>query len=218
MNIQKIYPIFMNRFRPGRIRRLREKFPQIDGVGSILDAGGTLGWWQLVQPKNHDITVINLDQSHENSVCEAGYKFQAADARHLPFADSQFDLAFSNSVIEHVGSLGDQWLFARELLRCGKSVYVQTPYKWFPVEPHLIAPFIHWLPFSIERKMVRWFSVWGWVTKPDQQRIDDFLSEIRLLTRREMKMMFPDCKIKSEKFFGLTKSLIAMKDSADSHQ
>jgi len=213
MNIHTIYGFFMARFRPARIQALKQAFPQIDGTGSILDIGGTLGWWQLVQPKNGNITVINLDAEHEQTVKAAGYKFEIADARRLPFADSEFDLVFSNSVIEHVGGLEDQESFASEMLRCGRAVYLQTPYKWFPVEPHLIAPFLHWLPFALQRHMVRWFSVWGWVHKPSQQAIDEFIRGIRLMTYKEVAKLFPGCHISAEKFLGLTKSLIVTRSA-----
>ena len=114
-------------------------------------------------------------------------------------------------MIEHVGGLKEQALFAKEILRCGRQVYVQTPNKWFPIEPHLIAPFIHWLPFSVLRKLVRWLSVWGWVTKPDQRQVDEFLKNIRLLDLKEVTELFPGCEIRRERFLGLTKSFIIVR-------
>ncbi len=74
------------------------------------------------------------------------------------YPDGSFDLVFSNSVID-VGDLHAQRQFANKMLRVGKRVYCQTLNRWFPVEPCLIAVFIHWLPFSIARKVVRFASV-----------------------------------------------------------
>lgn len=132
------------------------------------------------------------------------------DGTALQFGFKQFDLVFSNSVIEHVGDWDKQRLFAKEMIRCGKSIYLQTPNKWFFIEPHLIATFIHWLPFSVARHLVRWFSIWGWVTKPSQATIDDFLSHIRLLNEKEVKELFPGCNILNEKILGMTKSFIVV--------
>lgn len=215
MNIHSVYRVFQVRFRPGRIRRLRERFPLIDDPKStILDVGGTVSWWADVKPKTKLITIVNVDNQTEQEALAAGAHFVRADGRDLPFGNLEFDLAHSNSVIEHVGELEDQRRFAAELVRCGKAVYVQTPNKWFPVEPHLIALFIHWFPFKIQRHLVRWFSVWGWVNKPDQKRVDSFLADTRLLSRRELVAMFPDCDLWEEKVLGLTKSFVFTRGAA----
>lgn len=129
----------------------------------------------------------------------------------MPYRSGQFGLAFSNSVIEHVGGWEDQRRFAAEIRRVGRSYWVQTPNRWFPVEPHLIGVFIHFLPFRIQRKLVRWFTVWGWVNKPSQQQIDDFIRDTRLLTEREMRALFPDAQIYYERvLFLFKKSFIAV--------
>ncbi len=209
MNIFSIYRFFQRRFRPKRIRALKQQFSLLDDPrATILDVGGVASWWTEVNPASRAITVINMDGQHRDTCIAAGLSFMVADGRDLQFADRQFDLAFSNSVIEHVGTLDDQRRFAAELLRCGKSVYMQTPARWFPVEPHLITVFIHWLPFNVERLLVRWFSVWGWMYRPSQPAIDSFLHSIRLLNRREVMTLFPGCQIQDEKVLGLTKSFV----------
>ncbi len=208
MNIHKVYAVFMAYFRPRRIRAFRERFPEIDSGASVLDVGGSLGWWKMVAPGNIRLTILNITPEEREEVESRGYRFVLGDGCSLPFADQEFDLVLSNSVIEHVGSFDDQRRFAHEVMRCGKRVYVQTPSKWFPVEPHLIAVGIHWLPFVVARSLVRWFSVWGWVTKPSQQQIDSFLSQTRLLNRREVGELFPICQIGTERFAGLTKSFL----------
>jgi hypothetical protein len=70
-----------------------------------------------------------------------------ADGRELPFADGQFDLGFSNAVVEHVaGGRAEQRRFVDELCRVAKQVMVTTPNRYFPVDPHSLLPFVHWLP------------------------------------------------------------------------
>ena len=211
MDIHDVTAIFMRRFRPLRMRQIKAWFPVLNGTGSVLDVGGTWGWWKMMEISNKDITIVNLDTYHEKEVIAAGYKFSDANGCDLPYKDGQFDLVFSNSVIEHVGGLAQQRLFAKELMRCGKELYMQTPSRWFPIEPHLMAPFIHWLPLGIQRYLVRWFSIWGWVEKPTLAQVDEFLGGIRLLTRAEIAAMFPGCEIHAEKFMGLTKSFIVVR-------
>jgi len=129
-----------------------------------------------------------------------------ADGCNLPFRDDAFDLAFSNSVVEHVA---DPVAFAREIIRVGRRYYVQTPSRWFPVEPHLLTPLIHYLPMWWRSKLLRHFTVWGLVSKPDQQEVDDFLSTTHLLSAGDMRTLFPHAQLVRERFLGLTKSVTA---------
>jgi hypothetical protein len=215
MNIHTAYGFFQRRFRPKRIKALKASFPLLDSPNStVLDMGGVASWWSVVNPGTRLITIINLDARHQKTCEQAGYFFMAADARELPFKDHQFDLVHSNSVIEHVGSFDDQRRFASEMLRCGKAIYLQTPNHWFPVEPHLMTVFIHWLPFSVKRHLVRWFSAWGWINRPTQAKIDEFLRDIRLLTRHEVETLFPGCSMQNEKFMGLVKSFVVVRPSS----
>ena len=71
--------------------------------------------------------------------------------RPLPFRDRQFDIATSNAVLEHVGSVPNQIRFLNELCRVGKTVFVSVPNRYFPIEHHTAIPFLHWWdkPFRI---------------------------------------------------------------------
>lgn len=208
MNIHKIYGFFMNYFRPRRIRMFRAMFPEIDQGATVLDIGGTPGWWEMVAPIDIRLTILNVEPDKGDEVRRLGYRFVHGDGCSLPFGDEEFDLVVSNSVIEHVGSLDDQEAFAREAMRCGKHLYLQTPNRWFPIEPHLIAFGVHWLPNSIARYLVRWFSIWGLTTRPTARQVDEFFTHTRLLTRREVVALFPGCRIGAERVAGLTKSFL----------
>ena len=197
----------MARFRPRRIRRLMAELPEIKQPDKkIIDIGGAPGWWEFAGIRGKNILIVNLDNSLQEITEKQGFSFSCADGRALPYRDKEFDLAVSNSVIEHAGTFNDQIRFAAEIRRCAKAFYLQTPHKWFFVEPHIIGPFIHWLPYSIYRRLVRWLSVWGWVNKPTQQQVDQFLGDTRLLTRREMQALFPGLEVRAERFLGMTKS------------
>jgi ubiquinone/menaquinone biosynthesis C-methylase UbiE len=208
--IHKVYKVFQDHFRPKRKRAFVSLFPEVAAGSPVLDVGGTANWWKEDFPKDVNISIVNIDDDHRQEVTENGFTFYKADGRKLPFADKEFYLTFSNSVIEHVGDLEDQKRFASEAMRCGQKLYLQTPSKWFPIEPHLITAFLHWLPFKVARRLLRHFSIWGLVAKPSQQQIDEFLRTTRLLTRREIKEIFPDAQIREEKFLGLTKSFIVI--------
>jgi len=96
----------------------------------VLDVGcGSLGL-RALEP-GLDITGVDL-------VPRPAYPgpFVQADAtRELPFADGEFDLAYSSSVIEHIAP-PDRPRFAAELRRVARGWFVQTPAASFPIEPH----------------------------------------------------------------------------------
>ena len=115
-------------------------------------------------------------------------------------------------MIEHLGYFENQQLFAAECRRVGLSYYVQTPNKFFFIEPHLITPFIHWLPHRVQRLLLRNFTVWGWITRPTKKECESFMNEVRLLSARDLQRLFPDAEIQHERFLGLSKSIMAVKN------
>jgi ubiquinone/menaquinone biosynthesis C-methylase UbiE len=182
---------------------------RITATTRVLDVGGTLEIWSSA-PVLPQLVMLNLPQAGEPACT-----YVEGDACHLPFADGSFDLVFSNSVIEHVGSREAQAQFARELARVGRGYWVQTPNRYFPIETHLLTPFVHWLPKSWSHWMIERFTIWELIVRPTADRkrwyIDQFRDQIRLLSAADMARLFPDAMIRKERFVLLTKSLIAMR-------
>ena len=78
-----------------------------------------------------------------------------ADGRDLPFSDGEFDLGFSNAVVEHIdGGRAGQRRFVHELCRVSAAVFVTTPNRWFPLEVHTLLPFVHWLPAGARQRVI----------------------------------------------------------------
>lgn len=194
-------------FRRRRMERFLKRFP-LTPETTLVDLGGRPEFWREVDPMPA-ITLVNIERGIERKPRPAGMELLVASALEVPLPDQSFDIAFSNSVIEHVGTWENQQRFAAEVRRLGRSFWVQTPAKEFPVEPHYIAPFIHWMPRGVQRKLLRNATVWGWGERPSPQLVEEKLDEIRLLTRREVERLFPDCEIIVERFMGIPKSYIA---------
>jgi SAM-dependent methyltransferase len=208
MDPRRLWGFFARRFRPGRIRKMKAMLPGVAAHATVLDVGGRAAWWQMMQPATPHVTIVNVETEDSAQITAAGYRFVVASGCALPFPDKSFDIALSNSVIEHVGDLDAQRRFALEVLRCGTAIYVQTPNKWFPVEPHLLMPFAHWLPRRPQRALIPFLSVWAIATRPPAAAIDGFLDSTRLLTRGELVELFPGCEITEERVLGLVKSFI----------
>jgi len=134
------------------------------------------------------------------------------DGCALNCADREYDITYSNSVIEHLGSWERQLAFASEIRRVGGRLWVQTPARECPIEPHFLALFVHWLPVNLRKFVVQYASIWGWTTKANHQQASEMVNEIRLLSRREFGACFPDCIIITERMFGvIPKSYIAVR-------
>ena len=113
----------------------------------ILDVGGTEGYWKMGKLNDDQVfvTLLNLTQV---DVTMPNMTSIAGDARKIQESDLSFDIVFSNSVIEHVGTYKDQMQMAKEVHRIGKHYFVQTPNKYFPLEPHFLFPFFQFLPIT----------------------------------------------------------------------
>jgi hypothetical protein len=99
--------------------------------------------------------------------------------------------------------------FAREARRVGRGYWIQTPAHEFPIEPHYWAPFVHWFPKRIQRRLLRNFTLWGLMGRPSDRLVEMALAEVRLMRRREVEQLFPDGEIWIERLLGLAKSYTA---------
>ena len=105
----------------------------------------------------------------------------------------------------------DQRRMASEVARVARSYYIQTPSAYFPIEPHFLVPFFHWLPVSLRVRLVQRFAL-GWYPRlRDRAEASAAVNEIRLLRKGEFASLFPDAEIHTERLFGWTKSYIAVR-------
>lgn len=176
----------------------------------VLDVGGTHQFWLAMDRTRlprMQITFLNM-WSYEPDLPDA--TAVVGDARDLSrYADGEFDVVFSNSVIEHVGGLREQARMAQECMRVGKRFYIQTPNWAFPIEPHFLFPGFQYLPVALRARLHAWRR-WGWWDRAASYH--DALAEvesIRLLTRRELRYLFPGATIYVERLLGLPKSFVA---------
>lgn len=180
----------------------------------LLDIGGyPFNWFQRGKIIRR-VDVLNLDlvPLHETPPGAPAIRALSGDARRLPFCDHTYDIVFSNSVIEHVGDLEDQEAFAMEARRVGGKLWIQTPARECPVEPHYLGLFIHWCPSHWQVPMAKWLSLRGLTGSASQSDLEAIARSTRLLNRDEMCRLFPDCEIWTERMFGvIPKSHIAIR-------
>lgn len=208
--IYQLYRLFQqDQFRERRSQFFLKTIQPQPGT-RILDVGGYACNWETV-PITSPITFLNTEYPEGWQVTNGRFQSEIGDGRKLPFADKSFDVVYSNSVIEHVGNYEDQKHFASEIRRVGKRVFLQTPNRWFFIEPHFLAPFIHYLPWSFSKRLILVLSLRGIMRQGDNKNLKSLADELRLLTFRETQELFPDCVIHREKWSGMTKSFIAIR-------
>ena len=200
-----------NRFRRRRATLFREFLATVPRPCSILDLGGTENFWiqsGLLPLEGASITLLNLT---EEPVTQPAFRSLSGSATDLSrFADGSFDIVFSNSVIEHVGSAENQERMAKEALRVGKRFFIQTPARYFLVEPHFHFPFFWHLPVGLRERLACTMPL-GWYPKqPSLEEARRFLTNFLLLTKPEFQGLFPGARIVEERVLGMTKSYIAM--------
>ncbi len=217
--IEKIYSKYARSNR-GKIFR---KYLNPTTDDKILDLGGGDGAHLAeIIPFRGNIYLADIDSNLlEKGRTKFGFNpILLNENGRLPFPDFYFDVVFCSSVIEHVTvvkkkvyfftsnfnfstvALRRQKLFADEIKRVGKKYYVQTPYKYFPIESHTWFPsIIILLPRLAQIRVINLLNkFWPKQTSPDWH----------LLTINQMKKLFPDSQIILEKSFGFTKSIIAI--------
>jgi SAM-dependent methyltransferase len=198
------------RLRQARLKLFCDLVRDLPQPVRVLDVGGTHQFWLAMDRSalpRMQITFLNM-WSYEPDLPEATAVI--GDARDLSrYADREFDVVFSNSVIEHVGGLREQLRMAKECVRVGRRYYIQTPNWAFPIEPHFLLPGFQYLPVAV-RARLHACRQWGWWAKaPSYLDAVAEVESIRLLTRVELRFLFPDATLYVERFLGLPKSFVA---------
>ena len=190
---------------------------------SILDMGGTVEYWErlgvdFLREHGAKVTLINRFATElSDAKCYDGiFSYAVGDACDLSqFQSNHFDLAHSNSVIEHVYTWENMKAFASETRRVANFYYVQTPYFWFPFDPHYYKmPLFHWFPRPTRAWLLSTFPI---AHSGKVKTVDDayqIVDAARLLDYRQFKFLFPDGNTAFERFGGLPKSMIAIRSAS----
>jgi hypothetical protein len=194
---RKMFRLFVEALRPGPGTR-------------VLDVGVTndethreSNYFEQMYPYPQNITCVGTEDGSHLAHRYPGLTYrQVRPGEPLPFRDGEFDVVFSNAVIEHVGSRAAQASFARELCRVGRSFFVTTPDRRFPIEHHTGLPLVHYLPSALFRSMLRGTRYGHWADE----------SNLNILTAGELARLFPpgaSVEVRSVRLAGLPSNLAA---------
>lgn len=155
----------------------------------VLDVGATLdtnaaesNFFERLYPHKDALVCAGVEDASHLETLYPGVRFQRiAAGEPLPFAPKSFDVVFSNAVIEHVGNTEQQRRFVEDLRRVGRRVFLATPNRWFPIEPHTGLPLLHYLPKPTYRALLARTSYAYWASEEN----------LNLLTLRQLAALFP---------------------------
>jgi hypothetical protein len=200
------------RARARRWNVVRAQFPKIEDM-TVLDLGGTAESWRRAPVRPRHVTVVNLTEPGESNeswlkpvlgdACDARAALKTLD---LP---TRYDLVFSNSLIEHVGGHAKRTDLANEVHELAPYHWVQTPYRFFPIEPHWLCPMMQFLPAAARVSVARWWPLVH--TRPHSRaEAEQEVLWTELLSVTELSAYFPTSKIVRERIAGVTKSITAV--------
>ena len=199
-----------NRFRERRFAHFVSLIEPIPRPIRIVDIGGTVEYWRKRgwdAIESMDITIINLKVEKPDHGIIRVEQGDALDLKKIP--DKSFDIAYSNSVIEHVYTFENQKRMAAEVQRIAKYHWIQTPNYWFPIEPHFHLPGWQWMPRRWRIALLMNYRC-GWRGPISDRKVaENLVDEVRLLRLNDMGILFPNSVLWEEKIFGLTKSIVA---------
>ena len=207
---------FEYRFRKKRyeiIKAMIDRSLDRRGRCRIIDIGGAEYYWHIAENHIDDpriqIDIVNLEKELTQ---KTNFRSFIGNACALgQFDDMSYDIAHSNSVIEHVGTWSNMSLMANHVRRLAPAYFVQTPYFWFPYEPHFRTPFFQWMPESWRLRLIMSRDL-GFMKKAET--VDEAMHQIQsvfLLDHSQYSTLFPEANIVFERFLGLPKSMLALR-------
>lgn len=196
LQLHRIYNLFASKFPP------RPQIRVLDLGVSAADPRREYFFFEVLYPYPSQIVAAGVDSRGRfgEFFPEISY-VQVSRDEPLPFPDGAFDVVFCNAVLEHVGSRDRQRKFLEEIIRVGRSCFVTTPNRWYPVEFHTMLPIIHLLPTPLYRRIFRFLGF-------------DFFSReenLNLLDRKALAALVPpelNHELATLSFLGLPANLV----------
>jgi SAM-dependent methyltransferase len=170
--------LFLESMRPTEQTTVLDVGADDLGFGDPGGACGTLNFFEEHYPWPERITALGHSDGARFRERYPHVRYVQGDALELPFADGEFDVVFSNAVVEHVGGRERQRRFVAEALRVGRRAFLTTPNRWFPLEVHTLLPLVHWLPEPAAHR------AYDLARKP-------WAKENHLLGPRDLRELFP---------------------------
>jgi hypothetical protein len=210
--------------RARRLKLFNEFMKSITGPIRLVDLGGTVKFWEswgLAKQPLLNVTLVNnhdLDKQYSNDpIALPNIRRLGADVLTLTAADfAQFDVIFSNSLIEHLPGRELQRQLAQAIIDSGRPYFLQTPNKRSPLDPHFPRPYVPFFaayPRSVQARLLSWSALGSSSVAPSYDAALARLQNYYPLTTRDVRQLFPNARIVIERPLGFPMSIIAMSEA-----
>ncbi|MEW6221235.1 MAG: hypothetical protein AB1634_17105 [Thermodesulfobacteriota bacterium] len=188
----------------------------------VVDLGGTASFWTAWGFGHDGDLRVTLVNNHEQDRTNVGYdnsipyvKEEINDVRHLT-ADclKEFDLVFSNSMIEHLTSHEEQFHLGLTIEQSGVAFFVQTPNKYSIVDPHFphpLVPFFGAYPKTIQGLLLTMNRLGSGARAASLATARGRLRYYHPVSAGQLQAMLPSGQLVRERFLGFCHSLIAIR-------
>jgi ubiquinone/menaquinone biosynthesis C-methylase UbiE len=148
--------------RENKAKKIIVVLEEFKNIGScrVLDVGTGSG--HIAYELSKISRTLDSVDLHDERILSKGYKFHKVPNELLPFPNDTFDIAISNHVLEHVPN---QTVHINEIHRVLKKegiLYLATPNRWWPIDPHYKIPFITWFPRKLAQAYFQLFAKKKW--------------------------------------------------------
>ncbi len=146
---RRVHDLFMRKMQPQQQDRILD-------IGTSDDTGIESNMLEQLYPCRNNLTCASLTDGKLILAAYPGVRHvRIAVGEPLPFDDNEFDVVYSNAVLEHVGSRTQQGGFIAEMCRVAPRRFLTVPNRRFPVEVHTCLPLVHYLPQPLFRRLLR---------------------------------------------------------------
>lgn len=192
--------------RARRWQLLLGRFPNIENL-HVLDLGGTTDFWLRAPTRPAHVTVVNLLEPGPGARWITAVQGDACNKAAFP---GDYELVISNSLLEHVGGHAQRAMLASAVRSSAPLYWVQTPYRYFPLEPHWLFPGMQFAPVPARAAIARnWPLAHTRASTRDEAVTAVLWTD--LVSQTEMRHLFPDSQVLFERLVGMPKSLIAIR-------
>jgi hypothetical protein len=190
----------------------------------IIDLGGTVPFWRGWGITADDRLHVTLINNHHVDKTAAGYGQPGPNIENCLMDANDvtvgllrsFDLVFSNSFIEHLGSRSEQATLASKICESGKPYFIQVPNKSSPLDPHFpspFAPFFAMYPRRMQAALLARFRLGSGTKSGSVEAAMERLRFYNPLGLSDVKAMFPGAKFALERPLGVPMSVLAWRDN-----